>query len=206
MPSPTLRLGLIHRRPLFMDDFGQTDITGLIPSAYVHRLAHYYMPAQTTLGVAFRPLGGALVSLEVGYEAWSQYLDAYRQRFEDVFTDVWTPRLGLTYALFEHTEVIAGYTYAMSPIVDSQRWTRFVDNEKHVLSLGTQTQLPWSLSKKTAGVILGWHLQFHMLRERQFVRGAEASDAVTGDPVADAAGFLSGGQVFNMGVSLSLEL
>ena len=99
-----------------------------------------------------------------------------------------------------------GYAYAMSPGVDGQEWTRFVDNEKHVISMGTQTDLPWKLSRKTAGVTLGWHVQVHALRERRFVNKSDTNSVDRGDPILEAPAFQSGGYVINAGLSVNLRL
>ena len=205
-PGPWLRLGLVHRRPLYANDHGQTDLTGLAPSAYVHRLAHYYMPTQWVVGVAAR-LEEAMLTVDVAHLAWSGFIDTYTDAHPEVFEDTWVPRAGFAYATPWRTEVLAGYSYVGSPVQDGQVWTNFVDNDKHVLSLGTQTRLFKQFEAKRSPIDLAWHAQLHLLRERRFVkdwRGAESVEAWRQNPGSPA--LRSGGHVLNLGLTLTVGL
>ena len=205
-PADWLRLGLVHRRPIYMNDHGQTDLTGLAPSGYVHRLAHFYMPSQWVLGVATQ-FNEATLTADLAHMAWSGYLDAYADAHTEVFRDTWVPRAGVACATPWRTEILAGYSYVRSPVQDGQVWTNFVDNDKHVLSLGSQTRLIKQFTSKRSPIDLAWHAQLHLLRERRFVkdfRAAESVDAWRQNPGSPA--LRSGGHVLNLGVTLTVGL
>ena len=103
--------------------------------------------------------------------------------------------------------MLAGYSYVGSPVQDGQVWTNFVDNDKHVLSLGTQTRLFKQFEAKRSPIDLAWHAQLHLLRERRFVkdwRGAESVEAWRQNPGSPA--LRSGGHVLNLGLTLTVGL
>lgn len=207
-PSERLRVGLVFREALYMDDHGQTDITGLVPSAYIHHLAHYYLPRQWVLAGAFSPAEGTLLSVQLDWMQWSDYLDAYHQRHgEERFQDQWRARVGASQRLFGSTSLMLGYAYVPSPLRDGQVWTNFIDNDKHILSIGSSTRLHRQFTKKRSPIDLSWHLQLHLLRERHYVKyenefGSEAAWAANpGTP-----GFASGGYMISLGVSLDIGL
>jgi long-subunit fatty acid transport protein len=210
-PADWIRLGAVVRLPVVSDDWGYTDIDttrlpgiGLGSLSYTHRFAHYASPLEVAFGVAVAPIPSLLISVDGAYEDWSGYLDSNHQNYEgSPFRSIVTGRVGAEVTVHPSTVVLAGYGYVPSPFDNRGGWTNFVDNDRHLLSLGGQIDLMKALCLDRAPVRLGVHTQLQVLREHQEVKDWRAfrneaeANANPGWP-----GWRSSGWVFNMGVSL----
>ncbi len=207
-PTSWLRIGVSVRGALNSEDFGYTDLDatalpGLASFGYTHYFSHYYSPLEVAVGLAARPTGWLHVVADVTWSRWSAYIDSNHDNYGGlVANDIVTPRLGLELQAHRSTAVLAGYTYQASPFDNGGSWTNFVDNDKHVASLGTQTDLG-ALIAGWPPVRVSWHAQVHVLRAHREIKdwtafqSADEADANPGWP-----GWRSSGWILNVGLSL----
>ena len=171
---------------------------------YTQHFAHYYTPMTVSVGVALEPIEPLSVSLDVTWSQWSEYLDSDHDNHDGaLFSDTVTPRVGASWKFVPSTALLAGYYYEPSPFDNRSAGTNFVDNDKHVVSIGTQTDLRAFGDGNRPPLRLCWHAQLQVLRERREVKdwtrfsSEEVALANPGWP-----GWLSGGWVLNIGLSL----
>jgi len=173
-----LRIGLTWRGEIYTNDFGYTDVdasnlsgASLGTFGYTHHLAHYFSPMDLTLGIAYTPLTTLTVSADLSWNRWSAYLDGNHDNYNGEITeDTFTPRVGVQWRFHESTQLLGGYFYEFSPFDNQGGWTNFVDPDRHVASLGTQTNLGALLGDKKRSINLSWHLQFQWLRAQREIK------------------------------------
>ncbi len=214
-PTDWLRVGLAWRGALWSDDWGYDDVdTEGLPGlslgsfGFTHRFAHYYQPMEVAAGAAAGWPGLLMLSADVTWADWSDYLDSnHDDHGGELHNATLTPRVGLALQATPTTELLAGYAYVPSPFDNGGGWTNFVDNDKHVVAIGGQVDLaPW-IGWSGRALRIALHAQLHLLRDRvevkdwqSFANEAEA-EANPGWP-----GWRSGGRALSLGVSLDAEL
>jgi len=209
-PTDWLNIALTWRGKLEADDFGYTDVdisqlpgSGLNTFGYTHRFAHYFTPMELTLGIAANITSDLMLTTDVTWSRWSEYLDSNHDNYGgDISNDTVTPRVGVQWQFHNTTAALFGYSYLQSPFDNQGSWTNFVDNDRQIFSLGTQTDLV-RLPGGGPPLRINWHAQIHTLRNhrevkdwRKFISQDEA-ESNPGWP-----GWMSGGWVLNLGLSV----
>ncbi|HIA00796.1 MAG TPA: hypothetical protein EYN66_02605 [Myxococcales bacterium] len=173
-----LRIGLTWRGEIYTNDFGYTDVdasnlsgASLGTFGYTHHLAHYFSPMTATLGLAYTPLSEFTISSDLSWNRWSTYLDSNHDNYGGKITDdTLTPRVGIQWRFHPSTQLLGGYFYEFSPFDNQGGWTNFVDPDRHVASIGTQTNLATLLGNGRRAINLSWHLQMEFLRKQREIK------------------------------------
>lgn len=158
-PTSWLRCGFAYRGELYFDDKGTNDILlrvmlparGAGPGAaeidlpifFPSRFARYYMPEEVSWAVALMPTEALLVTVDITWMRWSGYIPQIRTPvsfdqfvIEPGFKDTVVPRVGLEYRVAPKVSLLGGYNFQKSPVPDQPGYLNFVDNDRHVASLG----------------------------------------------------------------------
>ncbi len=125
-PSEKVSLGFNYRSTVWLRSrYGVATINdnpGFLPE-HDHFSAALPMPAEMSLGLAFRPVDKLLITMELDEVFWSVYksLDIDFGHLPDTrmaknWKNSFTYRIGAEYTLNEHLQVRAGYYYDESPI------------------------------------------------------------------------------------------
>lgn len=144
-PVPRLRLAAVYRHRLFIDDWGSTRIQG-VPDlgdlGYAHRYAHYFEPSTVTLAASFDVTRTLDVSLDAGWERWSEALTTNRNFYgEGTFGDVITIATGLRWRPARALSLYVGYKFRPSPVDPLGGPSNVIDADRHTVGLGTEVDL-----------------------------------------------------------------
>lgn len=204
-PSDGLRCGFTYRQQLYFNDKGTNDIllriklgppgsTGPeidLPIFFPSRFARYFMPDEFAWAVAFWPIKPLMVAVDVTWMKWSEYLPQITtpvsfQQFtiEPGFKDTVVPRLGLEYQIRPNMAIRGGYNFQKSPVPDEPGYLNYVDNDRHVASLG--------LEYAYRGFRLQAYYQYQWAVKRFFEK----------DP-GYGPSFYAGGDIYSFGFNLS---
>jgi len=170
-----------------------------------------YTPEQFTGGVAVKPVQGLLVAFDLTWKRYSGFhffwdippIDIVNGvQVENPFDDVWVPRVGLRYAFdpgfhgekaarIREISLMAGYYREPSPVPDMSGTMNILDADQNVVSggFGLQYDATW-----TGCVRLEAFFQGHLFEENRVENDR--------DPLFSPV--TVGGQVYNMGISLSI--
>jgi len=135
-----------------------TILLGAIPLRLDFSSNLIYTPVMYTFGVAYRVGSDLLISADVTYNVWSDFLSPSLDiktdiqipilplrllpgRVEDPnFSDTVTPRIGVEYRAVKTSWadwiLRGGYAFDPSPIPEQTGWSNFIDGNKHIFSLG----------------------------------------------------------------------
>ncbi len=125
----------------------ETDLGG-IPLNLGLALHDFYQPPSVTFGVAYM-ISKFQVSFDVEYQMWSKFspsttvMSNYSSEIKEL-DDILIPRLGLEVMLPEGFALQSGYYFEPSFVPDDAVAGRinFLDNDKHVGSVGVSYKLP----------------------------------------------------------------
>jgi len=179
-PAAWLRLGVTYRGKFYAETVGTQDIvlrfydfSQGVPAldittavlADIHYV-HFWNPHQVSVGVAFSPAASLWVALDLTWAEWSDYRDPMRTRPQPGFSDTFTPRLGLEYALPGGIVLRTGYFFQPSPVPEQTQASNYLDNDKHVVSAGigyTFPRLPWIPIWKKPLTVEGFFQYTHLV-------------------------------------------
>ena len=170
-----------------------------------------FSPEQVTGGIALGPVQNLLLAFDLTWKRYSAFhffwdlvpFDKVNGiTVKNPFKDVWVPRVGIQYALpldiagkfgerFETLSLRTGYYYEPSPVPDMNGPMNILDADQHVVSAGVGLQYN---ARWTGLVKLDAFFQAH-LWENHYIPNDR-------DPLF--SGITVGGQVYNLGVSLSI--
>jgi long-subunit fatty acid transport protein len=167
-PVDELRIGLSYRHESYVDDWGDTRLSG-IPDlgnlGYTHRFAHYFEPSQTTLAISADVSPETQLSVDVTHARWSRAKSTNHNFFHrdesdgGVWGDTLVPALGISHRVFPGLSLLAGYRFQKSPLDNFGGPSNLLDNDRHVLGTGLEVALG-------AGTKLTFALQHVLLVER----------------------------------------
>jgi long-chain fatty acid transport protein len=113
------------------------------------------------------------------------------------FHDIFVPRLGVEWRMYEEVALRAGYAYEPSPAPDQPGTTNYVDSNKHQLSIGLGLRLDILPGIFPRPLIFDFAFSKIFLVDRDYVKTDPA------DPIGD---YRAGGRVHSAAATLSLEL
>lgn len=181
-----------------------------------------FQPRQVTLGLAVRPSSRWLLSLDIVWSQWSEFINPGSRlemdfdlgRYNDLvnidsqpnppdpgFRDTWMPRVGVEWLAFwrpwGQIHLRGGYAFEPTPAPEQRtRSMNLVDNHKHHLSAGVGFAFPKLLGILDRPLEMDIHLACIVLEPRSHRK----FDLV--DPVGD---FVSDGVLVSAGFTLKLR-
>ena len=203
-PSEPWKFGVTYRGENYINDFGLTNpvinLAGVLsfPQGYQFKFVRFFTPHQVFCGVAVTPVKAVTLSLDAGWFDWSDYMDIEAHQPEPKFHDTWMPRLGVEYRLRDALSVLGGYFYYASPVPEQVGRSNFLDNDRHVFSIGAEyvfTDPPGFWDKP---LYLSLHFQVHFAAERHYAKVDPE------DPYYP--GYSFGGSVFIGGLQVTVTL
>jgi len=234
-PLPWLSVGLTYRHR-FVLELRQAfaisgDVVGEDGGGVILRDGYFaltslstnlFQPRQVAVGLAARPGDDWLVSLDVVWAQWSEFInpgsrlemDFELGPFSDLvdigsqpnppdprFEDTWSPRLGVEWRAWRHPQaslrVRAGYAFEPSPAPEQRSAAmNLVDNHKHHLSVGLGISLTGLIGVLDRPFDLDVHVAYLHLQRRLHRKFDLA------DPVGD---YVSDGYLLTVGVTMKLR-
>ncbi len=201
-----LQIGASYRMETAMqiDPFdAAADVPNVMTMAMQLAIFDYYAPHTITTGVAYTRWG-VTVSVDVDIALWKYYevSTSVKANYPDLptFNNIVIPKFGVAYEVFDWFTVMGGYMFQPSFIPDGEMTgdIDFLDNDKHILSLGSTFQLGKLLG--FAGPIeISIAYQFQLLPEREVFK----TDNTTDNPEPDYA---YGGTAHAVTVGFMLKL
>ncbi len=167
-----LEFGFNYRQKSKLDisPFNTTAVTdaGGIPLNLKLSIFGYWQPDTYTLGTAVNIGEKAMVSLDLEYQEWSEYevsIDMAANH-SDILPDldnIIVPKIGLQYKINDPTTLLFGYYYQPSFIPDDEVTgeVNWMDNDKHVVSVGLKWRLPaLTRMERPVDLSIGYQLQY----------------------------------------------
>ena len=175
-----------------------------------------FQPAQLVLGATVQATPRLAVALDLSYQRWSQFenpstiteVELDVGQFNDQvnippsapisdpnFADILVPRLGAEYVMPWRKNLIAlraGYAYEPSPAPAQTGDSNFIDNNKHIASVGGGLELPGLGTIVPLPVAFDAFVQFTVLESRMHVKTS---------PVDEIGDFRSSGTVWAAGLT-----
>ena len=144
-PTNRMRFGLVYRHQSYVDDWGNTRITG-VPSfgdlGYTHHFAHYFEPSSVTVAANVDLGGGFDVSADFTYSLWSEAQSTNRNQFgSGRWGNTLTPAFGVQWKMNPALGLMAGYRFQRSPLDNFGGPTNLLDCDRHVVSAGVDVGL-----------------------------------------------------------------
>jgi len=100
------------------------------------KLDVYFTPQQHNWGISYKWRNKVLMALDVSWFRFSRYTSVARGDPDPLWKDSWIPRAGVEYYPIPVLALRGGYFFEPSPIPDQVRTSNFLDNDRHVFSLG----------------------------------------------------------------------
>jgi len=203
-PLKAWRFGAVYRGENWINDFGVTDpvinLGGLLsfPQGYSFKFVRFFTPHQVFVGVACLPSESLTLSLDLGWFDWSKFLNVEARKPEPPFHDTWMPRVGAEYRWKSWMAFRAGYFYYQTPVPAQTGVWNYLDNDRHVFSLGAEVVAADPPGFWDKPLFFSVHFQYHYLAERRFVK--------TNDRDRYFPGYSFGGDIFSLGVQISMPL
>ncbi len=155
-PIDRLRIGLVYRHKSYVDDWGNTRISG-VPDigdmGYTHHYAHYFEPSEVTVAASADLMRGLDVSFDLTYNRWRDALSTNRNDLSGaaIWGDTWTPAFGVRYRPAPILALMTGYRFQKSPLDNFGGPTNLLDADRHVVGLGFELSLG-SVARAIVGV------------------------------------------------------
>jgi long-subunit fatty acid transport protein len=212
-PEHPWTVGAMYRAYAGMQTKIEADVTAFVPVAGVLVSMPSYTPAEWVAMGTWKPFEGFTVSAELARVLWSAYTSPYGSGNINSyvisgsaapanFNDIWEPKIGFEEETIVNGKLIKkiryreGYLYHPSPVPDQTGDSNFVDNSRHMFSVGAGAGIANPF--KEADVIdLDIFFQYNLLKNRQI---SKLSSTNVGAP-----GYLSGGNILLMGGGVTLK-
>ncbi len=185
-----------------------------IPKMTIEGIAQYD-PQQLAIEVAYKPLPGMLLALQLCWKDWSRYplptknvTDAAAVQPLPNFHDTFVGRFG-----FEQVFKVkrwrlaarAGYWFEPTPVKEQKGLTNLLDNHRHILSVGFGASFHKGL---VVPFSVDLFFQYHHLQPRSHTK----DQSIIADPAADPmlvrfarSHFETWGQLYVTGIQLGVE-
>jgi len=146
-PTDRLRLGYSFRNslrlavdPIIAFAVAALDLpdgpVDVLPVTLSVKFEAYYMPQQHNWGVSYRVLDNLLVAADLAWHRWSAYEHIAYGAPQPRWRDTVNPRVGVEYTPIAPLALRLGYAFQPSPIPTQVAASNYIDNDKHVFSLG----------------------------------------------------------------------
>lgn len=144
-PSDRSRIALVYRHKSYVDDWGNTRISG-VPDigdlGYSHHFSHYFEPSEVTMALGVDVTRALDVSFDLTWGHWSEGVSTNFNTFASTsWGDTWTPALGARYRVAPPLALMAGYRFQKSPVQNFGGPSNLVDSDRHVPSVGLELDL-----------------------------------------------------------------
>ncbi len=96
----------------------------------------YFTPQSVTGGVAYQLTDRVLISMDLAWYEYSQFVDGKGNTPHPRFHDIFVPRVGIDVTVADSWHVYAGYFYEPSPVPEQNSRNDYLDFHRHVLSMG----------------------------------------------------------------------
>lgn len=113
---------------------GQKEIA--LPLLLEATFESFYLPEQHNFGVSWLYREKLLVCLDLSWFRWSRYTSESRGDPDPRWRDSVIPRTGIEYRVTQDWAARLGYFFEPSPVREQKRASNFLDNDRHVFSLG----------------------------------------------------------------------
>ncbi len=207
-PTDRLRLGYSFRNSLSLPldpitayafaSLGETDL-GLNITLNLQFEA-YYMPQEHNFGVSYRFLDNLLVSADLSWYRWSEYTTLSRGSPVPPFKDTLIPRFGIEYSPIRSLALRFGYNFQPSPIPEQTGASNYIDNDKHVFSLGAG----YTFRDPTKTIRFPIRFNFMVQYLKMFTRETQKGLDVNGVPYWPES-YESSGDALSLGGDLTLS-
>ncbi len=115
---------------------GQQVLPITVPLGLSLTFEAYFFPREHNFGISYILAEKMLLSLELSWFQWSQYTSQSRGTPKQEWKDIYIPRVGIEYYPFDAFSLRLGYFFEPSPVPDQTMSSNFLDNDRHVLSIG----------------------------------------------------------------------
>jgi long-chain fatty acid transport protein len=177
-----------------------------------------------TFGMAYRLSHDLLISGEITYNQWSDFLSPSLEIHTDInvpiipihllpgvvedphFSDTWTPRIGVEYrGITKKSYNIVfrtGYAYDPSPVPEQTGWSNFLDGNKHIFSTGLGLELKELFGKDLSNACPALQGVF----QYQWIQKTHHQKLPSVNPINPGFPTITGeGEVFFFGLALTVE-
>lgn len=178
------------------------DVPNVMTMAMQLAIFDYYAPHVITTGVAYTRWGVTL-SVDIDVALWKFYKVStavetnYGSQLPDL-KNIVIPKIGVAYEVLDWITVMGGYMYQPSMVPDgaNSQDVDFLDNDKHILSLGASFQFP-----KLFG--FGGPIEATIAYQFQFLPEREVTKV---DPQETEPNYAYGGTCHGISVGVMLKL
>lgn len=176
-----------------------------------------YTPAMASLGASYQGIAGVLLTGELQWAGWSRYKDTHNTYPSPRLKDVFSPRVAAE-SRYDPWVFRAGYGYEPSPVPHQGGRTNIVDNDSHILTLGTARNFGLRGHGARAGVFVQARYLVPRRETKEPIDPSDSNaprDALPYQPKWPVTwgvqnpgypGWESGGWVFAAGIDISLAL
>jgi len=187
-PLDKLSFGLNFLDEVATSQKGPFILEGTFSTSGTIEMYSFNRPRKVDFGVAYEPNQASTLSFDLCWLNWSRFKDFWHKTPEPKFKDTFVPHLGIEYLPIPRLAVRGGYYYEMSPVPDQTGTSNYIDNNKHVISLGAGWTTEPRSTFPNKPISIEGHFQWQLLEQREFYKG-----------------FSSGGYMFNTGLSLTVH-
>ena len=182
-----LRIGLSYRDEFKVKFNLPVDaVLGSLAFGITLPTTSFFTPREATLGIAYDFTDNFTASFDLGWENWSKYhaqvphvtfaasvsvleLGTGLYVPPEDFDDIWIPRIGGEYRYTSSPEFTwsfrGGYAYERSPAPEQTGISNYLDNDRHVFSLGLGINIGGKYFENP--VIVDFFVQDHYLEEQK---------------------------------------
>jgi len=205
-PTKNSRIGFTYRKEgrfnvsggnqISLSLYLDADTTINLPMNMVVPAQGHYNPRQYALGVAYQFTDKLLLATDLTYYDWQPSRDESDRALSPAMKEIFVPRAGMEYALFEHLSLRAGYSFQESPLRQQNlgQPINLLDNDVHSVTfgLGLLSDLAGLLDKPA-----GWSIFY----ELQVLAPRTFQNVHAGGPALESSGMFHS---FGVGIQFKL--
>jgi long-chain fatty acid transport protein len=164
----------------------QERVLNLISASLPFDYTFFFTPQSVTGGASSQLTERVLVSVDLAWYQYSEFIDGKGNVPNPGFEDTWIPRAGVDFELLQDLHLYGGYFYEPSPVPDQTTQNNYMDMDRHVFSFGAGYTIP--------GIGHYWKkpLTFQALIQGQYLpdRQAQKTDTTLYGPSYDYNGYI----------------
>lgn len=164
-PNERLKLGLSYHGQIDYPITGQNFVNVIVDlgvfelqTLSVQNLVYSvnWTPDRYILGASYSA-GPLTVSFDGAYAVWEEYQNNLAQAPPVELSNIFSPRLGVEYVHNETHALRGGYNFAESPLPTTDGRYNYVDNDRHVFTVGYGYHFPLQETRGEIAVYGQWH-------------------------------------------------